>query len=73
MRRPACVGNPTGRDVRAVQKAQIFQILHHVADVAADLFRHGARQGARTDRLARGKIAFDHAAKDLARAVVHVG
>ena len=41
--------------------------------VAAETFsRQAARERARADRLAVVEIAFDHAAEDLARAVVHL-
>jgi hypothetical protein len=58
--------------MRAVQQAQILQILHHVANRRGrNLFRHRPRQGARTDRLSAFQIAFDHPPKHLARAIRH--
>ena len=60
-------------DMRAAQKTQIFQILHHVANSrGADLFGHCARQRPATHRVTAFKIAFDDAAKNFARPVIHL-
>ena len=67
-------GNTSGGDMRAVQQAQKLQILHHIADSGGrEAFRQAAGQRARPHGFARGQIAFDHATKHLARAVVEFG
>ena len=70
---PELRGDAAGGDVRAVEKAEVFEVLHDVADGGgADLFRHGAGERARADGLAGVEVAFDHPAEDLAAAVVHL-
>jgi hypothetical protein len=72
IRRPSCVGIRPA-DMRAVEQAEVFEILHHVADRrGADLLGQLPCQRARPDRIAGIEIALDHAAKHLARAVVHL-
>jgi hypothetical protein len=57
----------------AAQQAQIFKVLHHIANGGgADLFVHCAGQGAAAHRIAALQIALDHAAKHLARALVQL-
>ena len=63
-----------GGNMRAVEQAKKFEILHDIADgCGRQPFGHAAGQRARAHRIARGQIAFDDAAKHLARAVVHLG
>ena len=65
-------GNAPGRDMRAVQKAEKFEILHDVADGGGrDLLAHRAGERAGADGIAGIEIGLDHAAKHLARAFVH--
>ena len=62
-----------GRHMRTVQKAQKFQVLHHVAHCRGrDAFGHRARQRARAHRLSGRKIAFHDAAEYFAGPVGHV-
>jgi hypothetical protein len=71
---PHLCRHPPGRDMRAVQQPQEFEVLHHVADGRGrDLLAHAAGQRARADRIAGVEIALDHAAKHLARAIVEFG
>ncbi len=61
------------RNVRRIQQAEEFQVLHNIADGGrTDLFTHLPGQGARTHGVARMKIALDHAPENLARPVVHL-
>ena len=73
IRRPICVGTRPALTWGLSKQPKILQILHHVADrCRADFFAEVAGQRAATDGIAAGQIAFDDAAKHLARAVVHV-
>ena len=67
--------NTAGRDMRAVEQAHIFEILHDVADGRGRRpFRSCVRVRVREPTGSPVcEIAFDHAAKDLARTVVHLG
>ena len=57
-----------------LEQAEEFEVLHYVADRGGgEFFRHGPRQGAGAYGIAGGEVAFDDAAKDFARAVVHFG
>jgi hypothetical protein len=55
----------------AVKEPKKFKILHYVAhSCGGEALGHAAGQGARADRPTGGEIALNHAAKDLAGAVI---
>jgi hypothetical protein len=69
-RRPSCVGTRPATYAGCPEGPEL-QVLHHVAHRRRrHLFRQRSGQRARTDRRAGVKIALDHPAKHLARAVV---
>ena len=64
--------HPPGRDMRAAQQAEVFEVLHHVAHRrGADLFGQGAGERAGPHRRAGFQVALDDTAEHLARAAVH--
>ena len=71
---PKLGGDAARANVWAVEQAEVFEVLHFIADGGgADFFCKRAGEGAGANRSARFEVAFDHAPKHFARTFVHVG